>query len=350
MEYESFYYLRTQLIRITPMKEYTASETRYNAAADKYRRCGNSGILLPKVSLGFWQNFGADASYDNARAIARLAFDNGVTHFDLANNYGPPPGAAEELLGRMLKDDFQTHRDELFIASKAGYDMWAGPYGSWGSRKHLMASLNQSLKRMQLDYVDLFYIHRYDPVTPLDETLQTLVDIVRAGKALYIGISRWPLEALKYANDFLRKQGVPPLIFQGRLNLLDRAVQEEGVPAYCKEQGLGFISFSALAQGLLTSRYLGGIPGDSRMARGGSLQQEKLTPQLLEYLNTLNGMAIEHGESLATMSLAWVLAQEGVTSVLVGARTPEQFAESLRCINVAQDICKELPLYPHKVF
>ena len=332
------------------MNEYIASTTRYDACDDSYRRCGNSGILLPKVSLGFWQNFGADASYNNARAIARMAFDNGVTHFDLANNYGPPPGAAEELVGRMLKDDFHTHRDELFIATKAGYDMWQGPYGSWGSRKHLVSSLNQSLRRMQLDYVDLFYIHRYDPVTPLDETLQALVDIVRAGKALYIGISRWPLEALKYANVFLRKQGVPPLIFQGRLNLLDRAVQDEGIPAYCKGEGIGFISFSALAQGLLTSRYLNGIPSNSRMARGGSLQQEKLSPQLLEYLNTLNGTAIERGESLATMSLAWVLAQEGVTSVLVGARTPEQFAESLRCIKVSQELCNDLPLYPHKVF
>ena len=201
------------------MKEYIASATRYAAANDIYRRCGNSGILLPKVSLGFWQNFGAGASYDDTRAITRLAFDNGITHFDLANNYGPPPGAAEELLGRMLKEDFAAHRDELFIATKAGYDMWQGPYGSWGSRKHLIASLDQSLARMQLDYTDLFYIHRYDPETPLDETLQTLVDIVRAGKALYIGISRWPLEALKYANDFLRKQGVPPLIFQSGIFL-----------------------------------------------------------------------------------------------------------------------------------
>ena len=332
------------------MKEYIASAGRYADAENIYRRCGNSGVLLPKVSLGFWQNFGADASYENARAIARLAFDNGVTHFDLANNYGPPPGAAEELVGRMLKDDFCTHRDELFIASKAGYDMWQGPYGSWGSRKHLMASLNQSLSRMQLDYVDLFYIHRFDPVTPLDETLQALVDIVRAGKALYIGISRWPLEALVYANNFLRERNVPPLIFQGRLNLLDRAVQEEGIPAYCKEQGIGFISFSALAQGLLTSRYLGGIPSDSRMARGGSLQQDKLSPELQEYLNSLNAIAQERGESLATMSLAWVLAQEGVTSVLVGARTPEQFAESLRCIKVSQELSDGLPLYPHKVF
>lgn len=332
------------------MKEYIASDTRYNAADEIYRRCGNSGVLLPKVSLGFWQNFGAAAPYDNSRAIARLAFDNGVTHFDLANNYGPPPGAAEELLGRMLKEDFAPYRDELFIATKAGYDMWQGPYGSWGSRKHLISSIDQSLSRMQLDYVDLFYIHRYDPVTPLDETLQALVDIVRSGKALYIGVSRWPIDAFKYANDFLRARGVPPLIFQGRLNLLDRAVQEEGIPAYCKAEGIGFISFSALAQGLLTGRYLNGIPDDSRMARNGSLQRDKLSPQLLEYLNKLNSMAVERGETLATMSLAWVLAQEGVTSVLVGARTPEQFAESLRSIKLSQEICNDLPLYPHKVF
>lgn len=332
------------------MKEYIASPSRYDAVDDTYRRCGNSGVLLPKVSLGFWQNFGAQASYDNCRAIARMAFDNGVTHFDLANNYGPPPGFAEEMLGRMLKDDFATHRDELFIATKAGYDMWQGPYGSWGSRKHLMASLDQSLSRMGLGYVDLFYIHRYDPVTPLDETLQTLVDIVRSGKALYIGISRWPLEALKYANVFLREHGVPPLIFQGRLNLLDRAVQEEGIPEYCAAEGIGFISFSALAQGLLTSRYLNGVPGDSRMARGGSLQQEKLSSGLLEYLASLNAIAQERGESLATISLAWVLAQHGVTSVLVGARTPGQFAESLRCIKVVPELAEDLPLYPHKVF
>lgn len=332
------------------MKEYTASATRYAAADHIYRRCGNSGVLLPKVSLGFWQNFGADADEENCRAIARLAFDNGITHFDLANNYGPPPGAAETMVGRMLRDDFASHRDELFIATKAGYDMWQGPYGSWGSRKHLMASINQSLSRLQLDYVDLFYIHRYDPTTPLDETLQALVDIVRAGKALYIGISRWPLAALKYANSFLRQHGCPPLIFQGRLNLLDRAVQEEGIPAYCAAEGLGFISFSALAQGLLTPRYLNGIPEDSRMARAGSLQQDKRSPELVEYLQTLQNIALAHGESIVTTSLAWVLAQQGVTSVLVGARTPAQFAESLRCIHTSATLCKDLPLYPHKVF
>lgn len=332
------------------MEKYIASSERYCSASKVYRRCGNSGVLLPKVSLGFWQNFGADASFDNCRAIARLAFDNGVTHFDLANNYGPPPGYAEEMVGRMLKDDFAPYRDELFIATKAGYDMWQGPYGSWGSRKHLMSSLDQSLRRLGLEYVDLFYIHRYDPVTPLDETLQALVDIVRAGKAIYVGISRWPLDALKYANGFLRAQGVPPLIFQGRLNLLDRAVQDEGIPAYCATEGLGFISFSALAQGLLTSRYLGGIPDGSRMSRAGSLTADKLTPELLGYLSRLDCIAKGRGESLASMSLAWVLAQEGVTSVLVGARTPEQFKESLKCLDSPVLRPDELPLYWHKVF
>ena len=327
------------------MDKYNTSPLRYSDGETVYRRCGNSGVLLPKVSLGFWQNFGADASYDNCRNIARLAFDNGITHFDLANNYGPPPGFAEEMVGRMLKDDFSPYRDELFIATKAGYDMWQGPYGSWGSRKHLMASLDQSLRRLGLEYVDLFYIHRYDPITPLDETLQALVDIVRAGKALYIGISRWPLDALKYANEFLRKQGVPPLIFQGRLNLLDRAVQEEGILDYCNENGMGFISFSPLAQGLLTSRYLNGVPSDSRMSRSGSLKPEMLTPELVEYLNNLNAIAVERGESLASMSLAWVLAQRGVTSVLVGARTPEQFKESLQCLKSPLLQANELPLY-----
>ena len=332
------------------MELYTPSPSRYDSAENIYRRCGSSGILLPKVSLGFWQNFGADASYDNCRAIARVAFDNGVTHFDLANNYGPPPGFAESMVGRMLKDDFKAHRDELLIATKAGYDMWQGPYGSWGSRKHLMSSIDQSLRRLGLEYVDIFYIHRYDPVTPLDETLQALADIVRAGKALYIGISRWPLEALKYATAFLRGQGVPPLIFQGRLNLLDRAVQDEGVLDYCAGNGLGFISFSALAQGLLTSRYLDGIPAGSRMSRGGSLQAGKLTPELQRYLNELDAVARGRGESLVSMSLAWVLTQRGVTSVLVGARTPEQFKESLSCLASPAQQLDSLPLYPHKVF
>ena len=314
------------------MNDYTAAASRYDKADTIYRRCGNSGILLPKVSLGFWQNFGAEASYDNCREIARMAFDHGVTHFDLANNYGPPPGSAEEMVGKMLKDDFAPYRDELFIATKAGYEMWPGPYGNWGSRKYLMASLDQSLSRMGLEYVDLFYIHRYDPITPLDETLQALVDIVRSGKALYVGISRWPLEALKYANSYLRERNVAPLIFQGRLNLIDRAVQDEGILEYCKKSGIGFIGFSPLMQGLLTSRYLDGIPQDSRMAKGGSLKPDMLTPELLEQLRRWNAEALAQGETLASMALKWVLAQEGVTSVIVGARTPEQFAESLKCL------------------
>ena len=231
-------------------------------------------MLLPKVSLGFWHNFGGVDSYDRARAIARCAFDNGITHFDLANNYGPPYGSAEQTLGKLMDDDFRPYRDELFIATKAGYDMWPGPYGNWGSRKYLFASLEQSLKRMRLNYVDLFYSHRYDPNTPLEETLQALVDIVRQGKALYIGISRWPLEALRVAHDYLKAHDVPMLIYQGRINLLDREPINEGILDYCQRQGIGFISFSPLAQGLLTDRYLHGVPDDSRMARNHFLKKE----------------------------------------------------------------------------
>ena len=256
-----------------------------------------------------------------------------MTHFDLANNYGPPPGSAEEMVGRMLKDDFAPYRDELFISSKAGYEMWPGPYGNWGSRKYLMASLDQSLSRMGLDYVDLFYIHRYDPVTPLDETLQALVDIVRSGKALYIGISNWPLEALKYANSYLRERDVAPLIYQAKMNLLERSILEDGILDYCKDSGIGVICFSPLAQGLLTSRYLdGAIPQDSRMAKNGSLKADILAPELLEQLRSWNAEAIEQGETMVTMALKWVLAQKAVTSVIVGACTPEQFVESLKCL------------------
>lgn len=332
------------------MHEYSASEDRYLQNSALYRRCGNSGVLLPAISLGLWQNFGADTPIDDCRKILRYAFDNGITHFDLADNYGPPPGCAERVLGQILKQDFSSYRDELFIATKAGYDMWQGPYGSWGSRKHIMAGIDQSLQRMGLDYVDLFYTHRYDPVTPLDETLQALVDIVRAGKALYIGISRWPLHALKYANDYLRSRDVPPLIYQGRLNLLDRAVAEEGICDYCAENGIGFISFSALAQGLLTPRYLNGIPQESRMAKNGSLTPDKLTPELLAYLKELSAIAEKRGEPLAAMSLAWVLSQKGVTSVLVGARSVEQLSQSIYSLNVLPDGLADLPLYGNKVF
>ena len=312
---------------------YTASDNRYDDSADLYRRCGRSGVLLPKVSLGFWHNFGGVDSYDRARAIARCAFDNGITHFDLANNYGPPYGSAEQTLGKLMDDDFRPYRDELFIATKAGYDMWPGPYGNWGSRKYIFASLEQSLKRMRLNYVDLFYSHRYDPNTPLEETLQALADIVRQGKALYIGISRWPLEALRVAHDYLKAHDVPMLIYQGRINLLDREPINEGILDYCQRQGIGFISFSPLAQGLLTDRYLHGVPDDSRMARNHFLKKERLTPELLNYLQRLNATATERGESLAEMALSWVLHQQGITSVLVGASNPEQLQKNLRSVH-----------------
>ncbi|MGN0222295.1 MAG: aldo/keto reductase [Prevotella sp.] len=313
------------------MSTYTANAERYRNGM-KYERCGRSGVLLPKVSLGFWHNFGAIDDYDNCKAIARYAFDRGITHFDLANNYGPPYGSAEETLGRLMDEDFRPYRDELFISTKAGYDMWDGPYGNWGSRKYLMASLDQSLKRMHLDYVDLFYSHRYDPDTPLEETLQALVDIVRQGKALYVGISRWPLQALRTAIAYLSARDVPLLIYQGRLNMLDKAPVEEGIIDECVNNGVGFISFSPLAQGLLTDRYLNGIPEHSRMTRGKFLKQEMLTPQLLDTLKQLNAEAQAQGMTLAESALRWILQHPGVTSVLVGASSTAQLEKNLRCV------------------
>ncbi len=313
------------------MDTFTANAERYNNGM-KYERCGRSGILLPKVSLGFWHNFGAVDNYDNCKAIARYAFDRGITHFDLANNYGPPYGSAEETLGRLIDEDFRPYRDELFISTKAGYDMWDGPYGNWGSRKYLMASLDQSLKRMHLDYVDLFYSHRYDPNTPLEETLQALVDIVRQGKALYVGISRWPLQALRTAIAYLSAHDVPLLIYQGRLNMLDKAPVEEGIIDECIHSGVGFISFSPLAQGLLTDRYLNGIPEHSRMTRGKFLKQEMLTPQLLDTLKQLNAEAQAQGMTLAESALRWILQHPGVTSVLVGASSVAQLEKNLKCV------------------
>ncbi len=312
---------------------YTASAQRYADAEAFYQRCGNSGVLLPKVSLGFWHNFGGVDPYERSRAITHYAFDHGITHFDLANNYGSPYGSAEETMGRLITDDFRQYRDELFIATKAGYDMWEGPYGSWGSRKHLMASLDQSLKRMNLDYVDLFYSHRYDPNTPLEETLQAMADIVHSGKALYLGISRWPLEALRFADKYLRERNVPILIYQGKLNMLNREPQQEDIIDYCAEHGIGFISFSPLAQGLLTDRYLHGIPEGSRMSKEKFLRHDMLTPELLEHLQQLNKQAEERGETLAEMALSWILEQKGVTSVLVGASSVEQLEKNLKCVH-----------------
>jgi len=312
---------------------YSPSTNRYDDADNLYTRCGKSGVMLPKVSLGFWHNFGGIDPYERSRAITHYAFDHGITHFDLANNYGPPYGTAEETLGRLMDDDFRPYRDELFISTKAGYDMWPGPYGNWGSRKYLMASIEQSLRRMHLDYVDLFYSHRFDPDTPLEETLQTLVDIVRQGKALYVGISRWPLHALKIADKYLREHDVPLLIFQDRLNLLDREPISNGTLNYCREHGIGFISFSPLAQGLLTDRYLDGIPKDSRMAKNKSLTHDKLTPELLAQLRELNKEAADRGETLAEMALAWILHQAGVTSVLVGASSVGQLEKNMKCVS-----------------
>lgn len=313
------------------MEKYIADETRYDNGME-YARCGRSGVLLPKVSLGFWHNFGGVDDYSRSRAITRYAFDHGITHFDLANNYGPPYGSAEETMGRLMDDDFRPYRDELFISSKAGYDMWPGPYGNWGSRKYLMASLDQSLKRMRIDYVDLFYSHRYDPETPLEETLQALVDIVRAGKALYIGISRWPLGALRVAIKYLKERDVPLLIYQGRLNMIDHAPIEEGIIGECESEGVGFISFSPLAQGLLTDRYLNGVPEDSRMSKGKFLKTDMLTPELLDRLRSLNAQAAARGETLAEMALAWILQHKAVTSVLIGASSTQQLEKNLKCL------------------
>jgi len=310
---------------------YQADEKRYDCGM-QYARCGRTGVLLPKVSLGLWHNFGGVDPYDRSRNILRYAFDHGITHFDLANNYGPPYGSAEETFGHVMEADLRPYRDELFISTKAGYDMWPGPYGNWGSRKYLMASLDQSLKRMHLDYVDLFYSHRYDPETPLDETLQALVDIVRQGKALYVGISRWPLEATRFAIDYLKQHDVPLLIYQGKLNMLNREPMDEGILQLCQQEGVGFISFSPLAQGLLTDRYLNGIPDDSRMSKGKFLRQDMLTDELLQQLKAWNKEAVAKGQTLAEMALRWILQQQGVTSVLVGASSTEQLARNLKCI------------------
>lgn len=313
------------------MEKYIADDNRYDNGME-YMRCGRSGVMLPKVSLGFWHNFGAVDPYERSREITHYAFDHGITHFDLANNYGPPYGSAEETMGRLMDEDFRRYRDELFISTKAGYDMWPGPYGNWGSRKYLIASLDQSLRRMHLDYVDLFYSHRYDPETPLEETLQALVDIVRSGKALYVGISRWPLEASRFAFQYLKERDVPCLIYQGRLNMLDKEPMESGILELCREHGVGFISFSPLAQGLLTDRYLNGIPEDSRMSKEHFLKKEMLTDALLAQLRQWNEEALSQGMTLAEKALRWILEQQGVTSVLVGASSVKQLQRNIAAL------------------
>ena len=320
-----------------------ASPDRYSCGMN-YKRCGNSGVLLPRVSLGLWHNFGTTTPFERSRQILLSAFDHGITHFDLANNYGPEPGFAERRFGEILHSDLREHRDELFISTKAAYDMWEGPYGSWASRKHLMASLDQSLKRMKVDYVDLFYCHRFDPETPLEETLQALVDIVRSGKALYIGISRWPLDALHIAYEYLAEQHSPMLIIQDRLNLLSRAPLEQGILDYANETGTGFIAFSPLAQGLLSDRYLNGIPQGSRMCEERFLHSSSLTPALLRQLRELNDVALRRGQTLAQMALTWVLQQPGTTSVIIGASTREQLVQNLRAQDAAALSPDELAL------
>ena len=290
----------------------------------EYRRCGRSGLDLPAVSLGLWHNFGHDTPHQTKQAICRTAFDLGITHFDLANNYGPPAGSAEEAFGEILRTDFRDHRDELIISSKAGYDMWPGPYGEWGSRKYVIASCDQSLKRMGLDYVDIFYSHRFDPKTPLEETMMALDHIVRSGRALYVGISSYNSKRTREASAILKDLGTPCLIHQPSYNLFNRWIERDRLLDTLGEEGIGSIVFTPLAQGLLTSKYLGGIPEDSRAAMDHFLSRDVVSDDLVARIRTLNGIAEARGQSLAQMAIAWVLRDPRVTSALIGASKPSQ--------------------------
>jgi len=309
---------------------YSAKETRYDAM--KYVRVGKSGLKLPAVSLGLWHNFGGVDSFENGRNILRRAFDLGITHFDLANNYGPPPGSAEEMFGKILKTDFAPYRDELIISTKAGYKMWPGPYGDWGSRKYLISSLDQSLKRLGLDYVDIFYHHRPDPETPLEETMMALDHIVRSGKALYVGISNYDAERTKEAIKILKELGTPLLIHQPRYSMFNRWVEEELLNVL-EENGVGSIAYSPLAQGLLTDKYLNGIPEDSRIAKPhGFLKETDLNEDLLDKIRKLNDVAKERGQTLAQMALCWVLRKGRITSVLIGASKVSQIEDNVKAL------------------
>jgi L-glyceraldehyde 3-phosphate reductase len=300
-----------------------------------YRRCGRSGLKLPALSLGLWHNFGGVEPLESQRALLRKAFDLGITHFDLANNYGPPPGSAEENFGRLLRQDFGPWRDEWVISTKAGWKMWEGPYGDWGSRKYLLASLDQSLRRMGLDYVDIFYHHRPDPETPLEETMGALAHAVRSGKALYVGISSYPAVETRRAAALLREMGTPCLIHQPIYNILNRWVEEE-LLAVLEQEGIGCIAFCPLAQGLLTNRYLHGIPEGSRASKPHSfLKKETLTPERLDTVRKLDALAKARGQTLAQMALAWVLRQPAVTSALIGASHPSQLEENIKALNAA---------------
>ncbi|PSJ38484.1 L-glyceraldehyde 3-phosphate reductase [Allosphingosinicella deserti] len=310
---------------------YVADDSRYSGAMT-YRRCGRSGLDLPAISLGLWQNFGGADVFETGRAVLRRAFDLGVTHFDLANNYGPPYGSAEENFGRVMAADFRPYRDEMILSTKAGYDMWNGPYGNGGSRKYLLASLDQSLKRMAVDYVDIFYSHRVDPTTPLEETMGALVTAYRQGKALYVGISSYSPELTREAHAILKAEGVPLLIHQPSYSMLNRWV-ENGLLGALEELGTGCIAFSPLAQGMLTNKYLGGVPEDARAAKGGSLSSNWLTEENLQRIRALNDIADRRGQSLAQMAIAWVLRDPRITSALIGARNVAQLEDSLAALN-----------------
>jgi L-glyceraldehyde 3-phosphate reductase len=312
------------------MTPYLAAEDRYENTMP-YRRCGRSGIQLPAISLGLWNNFGDDKPLQTARDMLRHAFDRGVTHFDLANNYGPPPGAAETNFGRIFREDFRPYRDELIISTKAGYDMWPGPYGEWGSRKYLLASLDQSLQRMGLDYVDVFYSHRLDPDTPLEETMGALDTAVRSGKALYAGISSYSGERTREAAAILKELGTPLLIHQPSYSMLNRWIEEDLLDTV-EDLGTGVIAFSPLAQGMLTDRYLNGIPEDSRAAKGVFLSEDMITEEALNHVRALNAMAEGRGQTLAQMAVAWVLRDPRVTSALVGASSVKQLDQTLGAI------------------
>ena len=312
------------------MENYEPAVSRYDKMI--YRRCGHSGILLPVISIGLWHNFGAGDNIENARTILQTAFDHGITHFDLANNYGPPYGSAETTFGQILKKDFHTHRDELLISSKAGWDMWPGPYGNLGSKKYLIASLDQSLQRMGLDYVDIFYHHRPDPETPLEETMGALHQIVQQGKALYVGVSQYPADLTRKAAEILNKMGTKMLIHQPRYSMLDRWV-EDGLLDELERQGTGSIVFSPLEQGLLTDKYLTGFPAESRVIKDGRyLSKDQITKEI-ERVRQLNSIALERGQSLAQMAIAWLLKDERITSVLVGVSRSEQLIENIKTLS-----------------
>lgn len=320
---------------------YVASDRRYEKMV--YNRVGNSGLKFPAVSLGFWHNFGTKDNYDNMKAMCRAAFDCGITQFDLANNYGPVNGAAEANLGRILKEDFGPYRDELILTTKAGYGMWDGPYGDWGSKKYLTASLDQSLKRLGVDYVDIFYHHRMDPETPLEETMEALAQIVRSGKALYAGISNYNKEYTQRAISIMKELHCLLIVNQRRYSIFDRGIEQDGVKAYCKEAGMGIIAFSPLAQGLLTDKYLHGIPEDSRIARDPRfLQESALTPERLEQIRALNEIAQERGQTLAQMALSWILKDDEVCSVLIGASRPDQITENVKIVEKCEFSIEEL--------